>query len=188
MLNNSQLKWFEKPFNIILALIFVFPVGAFFMWKNKMWSLKTRVIISSFAGVLVVLGSLTPPTPRFEYGAFYKVSEVDNLVMPNCDACGDTWYVTFLNENEGYVISTFNNVEMMKKWGGMCTSTFDYYKTETGIQIDMSFDNQYVDNGCTLNFGGEYNYEELRMGKRWTNSRVYLDLDQKIEYVKKYLK
>lgn len=194
-LDDKVARWFEKPLNVIIALILFFPIGIYFMWKNSVWKFRTRIIITLSFGVAFLLGGLLPkPLPRFEYGAFYEVSEVNNWVMPNCDQCGDKWYIRFVDEKEGYIISTFYDMDRMKKWGGMCRTTFQYYKTENGISIDM-FTNKHVSTMCTNQFGGDYDFKELKwsdtgkpMGWFLTNSNVKLELDQKIKYVEKYLR
>ena len=39
-------KWHEKNRNIIIMLILFFPIGLYFMWKNKLWTKTTRWIIT----------------------------------------------------------------------------------------------------------------------------------------------
>ena len=43
-------KWYYKTWFIVLTLLFLFPVGAFLMWKGGKFGKKTRI------GVTVVLG------------------------------------------------------------------------------------------------------------------------------------
>ena len=52
---NVDLKWYQKSLGIIVLLVFFFPLGLYFMWKNQMWSKKNRwvitvVILLSFIG------------------------------------------------------------------------------------------------------------------------------------------
>ena len=41
-----ELKWHQKPKYIILCLILIFPLGLYYMWKNKIWSKTIRWIIT----------------------------------------------------------------------------------------------------------------------------------------------
>lgn len=54
MENQTQLKWHQKPTSIILLLIIFFPLGMYYMWKNEIWAVKTRWIITSFFIILVI--------------------------------------------------------------------------------------------------------------------------------------
>lgn len=54
MENQTELKWHQKPTQIILLLIFFFPVGLYFMWKNEMWSKTTRWIITGTIAFAVI--------------------------------------------------------------------------------------------------------------------------------------
>ena len=54
MENQTELKWFQKPTGIIILLIVFFPVGLFLMWKNEMWSKKTRWIVTGAIAILFI--------------------------------------------------------------------------------------------------------------------------------------
>lgn len=54
MENLSELQWHQKPRNIILLLIFFFPLGLYFMWKNEIWAKKTRWIITGVISLIVI--------------------------------------------------------------------------------------------------------------------------------------
>jgi len=56
-MENETLKWHQKPMSVILLLIFFFPLGLYFMWKNKMWNSKTRWIVTSIILILVIAGA-----------------------------------------------------------------------------------------------------------------------------------
>lgn len=56
MENPTTLKWHQKPTNIILLLVFFFPLGLYFMWKNGVWSSKVRWGVTALFLVLVVGG------------------------------------------------------------------------------------------------------------------------------------
>lgn len=51
MENNNNLKWHQKPLGVIIMLLVFWPVGIGLMWKNKIWSEKTRIIIT---GIILV--------------------------------------------------------------------------------------------------------------------------------------
>lgn len=48
-------KFTQKPIGVIFWLWLFFPVGIYFMWKGKMWSSKTRIIITSVFGFFIIL-------------------------------------------------------------------------------------------------------------------------------------
>jgi hypothetical protein len=56
MENKTELKWFQKQSGIIILLIIFFPVGLYLMWKNNLWTKKTRWIVTIALLVIVVLG------------------------------------------------------------------------------------------------------------------------------------
>jgi len=58
MNKSSELLWHEKENNIIILLILFFPLGLFLMWKNKTWSVITRVIISLFI-ILIISNNIS---------------------------------------------------------------------------------------------------------------------------------
>ena len=47
-------KWHENPRNVILLLIFFFPLGLYFMWKHEMWTQNTRWIVTGILALLVI--------------------------------------------------------------------------------------------------------------------------------------
>lgn len=54
MENQTKLNWHQNPTNIILLLIFFFPAGLYFMWKNELWSKQTRWIISGVIALFII--------------------------------------------------------------------------------------------------------------------------------------
>lgn len=54
MSDDNLLKWYQKPKGVILLLVFFFPLGLYFMWKNEMWSKKTRLIITSILIIAII--------------------------------------------------------------------------------------------------------------------------------------
>lgn len=56
MENQAGLKWYQKQTGIIILLIIFFPIGLYQMWKNNLWSKKTRWIVTITLIVLIGLG------------------------------------------------------------------------------------------------------------------------------------
>ena len=56
MENQTELKWHQKPTGVILLLIFFLPLGLYFMWKNALWTKKTRFIISGIIFFIFIIG------------------------------------------------------------------------------------------------------------------------------------
>ena len=42
MEQQNNLKWYQKPNGAIGMLILFYPVGLYLMWKNEMWTKKTK--------------------------------------------------------------------------------------------------------------------------------------------------
>jgi hypothetical protein len=61
MLQENQSPLFQnktftqKPIGIIVWLWLFFPVGIYFMWKGKIWSSKTRIIITSIISLFIIV-------------------------------------------------------------------------------------------------------------------------------------
>ncbi len=43
---NSKEKWLRQPTVIAVFLILLFPLGVYLMWKHKLWSKETRLVVS----------------------------------------------------------------------------------------------------------------------------------------------
>jgi hypothetical protein len=54
-MENQNLKWHQKPLSVVLLLIFFFPLGLYFMWKNKMWSKGARIAVTGIALFLIII-------------------------------------------------------------------------------------------------------------------------------------
>ncbi len=54
MVNQTDIKWYQKPTGVIILIIFFFPIGLYLMWKNKLWTKQTRWIVTGIFAVLVV--------------------------------------------------------------------------------------------------------------------------------------
>ena len=57
MENQTELKWYQKPKGVIFLLIFFFPVGLYQMWKNELWTKKTRWIATGVVAVMLIANS-----------------------------------------------------------------------------------------------------------------------------------
>ena len=57
MENQTELKWYQKPKGVIILLIFFFPVGLYQMWKNELWTKKTRWIATGVVAVMLIANS-----------------------------------------------------------------------------------------------------------------------------------
>ena len=54
MENQTNLKWYQKPSGTIILLILFFPVGLYLMWKNELWTKKTRWIVTGVLALFVI--------------------------------------------------------------------------------------------------------------------------------------
>lgn len=57
MENQKQLKWYQKPTGVIILLLFFFPVGLYLMWKNELWTKKTRWIVTGILALMIAINS-----------------------------------------------------------------------------------------------------------------------------------
>ena len=57
MENQTELKWYQKPTGVIILLIIFFPVGLYQMWKNELWTKKTRWIATGVVAVMLIANS-----------------------------------------------------------------------------------------------------------------------------------
>ena len=57
MENQTELKWYQKPTGVIILLIIFFPVGLYQMWKNELWTKKTRWIVTGVVAVMLIANS-----------------------------------------------------------------------------------------------------------------------------------
>jgi hypothetical protein len=54
--NESEKKWYQQPLGVGVLLWLFFPVGLYFMWKEKVWASKTRIIITSVICLFIIVG------------------------------------------------------------------------------------------------------------------------------------
>ena len=94
MENQSNLKWYQKTSGVIVLLILFFPVGLYLMWKNDLWTKKTRWIVTSVIALFVIANaknnSNVDPCKCSEVGANAQMIGYNNLSMESkeiFDAC-----------------------------------------------------------------------------------------------------
>ena len=122
---NENLEWHQKPNNVILALLFIFPVGLYYMWKNEIWTSKTRYIISTIYALAFLANLTSEETPK--YGA--PVTSIDEI---NKHFIG-IWEV----DDEGIGATTFGDkiIDSKWKWDVKSDGTFEWY-TKQRIMTD----------------------------------------------------
>jgi len=105
-LESEKLKWHEKPIIIILLLIFFFPLGLYFMWKNGMWSKSVRLILTSIF-VFIVIANM-------DFSSDDTVNSRKKLGVPNSQQIFiDEW----LTIKDGYNNSTSVKQKQFKDKG-----------------------------------------------------------------------
>jgi hypothetical protein len=111
MENQRAVKWHQNPTSVILLLVFFFPLGIYFMWKNSLWTGRTRWIITSIS-IIVFLGyvrtekgggSGAGTTHYFQY----QIKDVKNL--EEAKAFIDEFYNKYENEYSGLCASARND-------------------------------------------------------------------------------
>jgi hypothetical protein len=102
MENSKNLKWHQRPLGVIFMLIVFWPVGVGLMWKNKIWSEKTRTIITGLFLVALVVSLIVRNLPSSSskqhqnmeastpVGKYYRKGSqgVESIVTLNIDG---TW-------------------------------------------------------------------------------------------------
>lgn len=60
----SIVKWYRKPWGIILLLLLFFPIGLYLLWTYPEWSKKSKWIITGVTVVYVITMNQLFPSPR----------------------------------------------------------------------------------------------------------------------------
>ncbi len=55
---DGQPKWHEQRFAVIVFLIFLFPVGLYFLWKSQRFRLVTKIVLTGCLGGLAAVAIL----------------------------------------------------------------------------------------------------------------------------------
>lgn len=56
-------KFYQKSWFTWLLIIFLWPIGLILLWKNKLYSKRTSIIITAIVVVLAIVGMTRPSTP-----------------------------------------------------------------------------------------------------------------------------
>lgn len=71
MNDNKSLSWNQRPSVIILLLIVFFPIGLYLMWKNSLWSKRTRWIVTGVISLVFIViginGGSSPYTAKYQF-------------------------------------------------------------------------------------------------------------------------
>ena len=166
-------KWHQNPPTVIALLILFFPLGIYYMWKNNLWSKKTRIIISAILPLGIILSSgdnsgRNNPTPslitiedyKSEIPGKYSVCESEDFGM------GKTWICMMLElkedgsyiQYEGKYIGSGGDANLSQyKWVSEYKGTWNIEKDENANTGKPFF---------ALNFGTKKGWV---IDKDWTN-------------------
>ena len=156
MENQTELKWHQKPKLIIILLIFFFPVGLYFMWKNNLWTKKTRWIVTGICS-LILIGQLGSKEGGEKSSEFYN----QEFTSGTATAWGKTGYNAVIFKNDGTV--EYNNMlkSSENKKGnfyksGRTTGTWSF-KDSTKKKIDIIFLS-----GVNADKAGEWEFQDAK--------------------------
>lgn len=62
MENITEPKWYQKPTGVTILLILFFPAGLYLMWKNNIWSITKRWIVTSIIAIAIIANAGTNNT------------------------------------------------------------------------------------------------------------------------------
>jgi len=100
---QTETKWYQKPTGVIILLIIFFPVGLYLMWKNDMWTKKTRWIVTAGIAVLILAGGndkpsacdcvdiLSVPTEQVGIGMPLPIQHLSNEDFKKYEKCYDAY-------------------------------------------------------------------------------------------------
>lgn len=114
--NSSQTtKWYQNPIIVILLIIFFFPLGLYLMWKNKIWTKKVRIIVTTIIA-LIFLVSISQQKNQSVATNFKLINRNDIPYLK------DPWN-DFVGFKEGDVIG----IVLMVGRSGSTEIVFNYY-------------------------------------------------------------
>lgn len=58
----KQKEWYQKPFGIVMMLIFFFPVGLYLMWKYASWPKSAKWVVTGIIALLAVCSGIVNAT------------------------------------------------------------------------------------------------------------------------------
>ena len=146
-MTEQIVKWNEKPIWITLLLLFFFPLGLYFMWKNRVFSKTTRLVVSIFIG-LIIVGSMGD---QEKSGAQVRLDEVLEITGNNfsgsCKVGGASGDAT-ISFNEGKVTVNY--------------SAMGYSATESGFLENLELTDDGENN--TYRIKGDWNNQDAGNG------------------------
>ena len=170
MENQTEIKWYQKPNGVIILLIFFFPVGLYQMWKNKLWTKQTRLIVTAIFAVLIVAnagkskGSENALDIGTEYNFYFDAKGDD--VCSECDAC---WLIKFKDETSAELWSRpCSGSTILKSCNSDVLYTFD---KKTNTLTILNINNSNVSSVCKNRFKGDWKWGEGKYGKKFYSVR-----------------
>jgi hypothetical protein len=113
MSSESNVKWHQRPFVVIILLLLVLPLGLYFMWKNGLWSKATRWVVTAICVVIAFVNvannyGSSEEEPTVENTEEVEEVEVEesNSINPELDAIIKEGYFTAC---ETYTVETLVN-------------------------------------------------------------------------------
>lgn len=73
-MNTTDSPWHSKKSFIILALILLFPLGLYLMWKNELWNNKIRWVITTIIAAAVISNIASGSSTSCECADIYSYS------------------------------------------------------------------------------------------------------------------
>lgn len=95
---TPQLKWHQKQSYVIILLILFFPLGLYYMWKNEIWTMKTRWIITIIF-IIAMLNSVNKNSSHSNNQSTIDTSisakkvtfeEAESFMLQRCNAVNQT--------------------------------------------------------------------------------------------------
>ena len=160
-MTEQIISWNEKPTNVILLLIFFFPIGIYFMWKNEIFSKKTRVVVSLVFGLILVMSK--SPTEHVSVD-----NSVDNKILIEELTNGkfDDGVLKFNDDNTfSFIVDDGPSVTGVYKIGSFRSSENDggyvgmrhlYWK----VTFKNVTDSYYWDEDNTMSLRYDWNHSE----------------------------
>ena len=164
--NDGKEKLTARTWWVILWLIIFWPLGLFFMWKNKKWPLVARIIITVVIGILFVIGivsatgdgSTDTSTPTVEAGA----SDSDEST-PAADTSTES--VSQEYKNALSKAETYSEMMHMSKAGIYDQLTSEYGEGFSADAAQYAVDNVKADWKANALKKAETYYKDMSMSK-----------------------